>query len=76
MHFIIVREPSQGRIVHQEILDPEDTERDFDDPYWDTVSDCLRDLEARFPGARVIEGMSPSIESFLRDHPEYGPLIS
>jgi len=76
MYFVLVREPRNGKIVHQEILDAGDADRPFDDPFWAQAARTVRLLKATYSGAQVIEGMGSSIADFLRDHPEYGETAS
>lgn len=71
MQFILMRDPAKGHIVHREIVDTSDEERDLSDPFWDVLTARKKELKGQFPGAELIMGFSESIEAFLRDYPEY-----
>lgn len=76
MVFILVRDPRQGRILDQMILDETDAEHPWDDPFWNQVTQATRTLKATYPHAEVIKGVSESVEVFLSNHPEYQEIIS
>ncbi|HEY9899608.1 MAG TPA: hypothetical protein V6D00_10545 [Pantanalinema sp.] len=71
MQFILMRDPAKGQIVHREIVDATDEERDPGDPFWEVLTARKKELKGRFPGAELIVGFGESVEAFLRDYPEY-----
>lgn len=74
-YFILARDRRTGEIVHREILHEGSELPAFADPFWQSAGARQRDLEARFPDADVIRASASSIEAFLANHPEYGPVI-
>lgn len=71
MQFILMRDPALGRIVHREVVDTSDAEREPSDPFWEALVARKKELRGRFPEAELIVGFGESIEAFLRDYPEY-----
>jgi hypothetical protein len=71
MQFILMRDPGKGQILHHEVVDASDAERDLSDPFWEVLTARKKELKRRFPEAEMIMGFGESIEAFLRDYPEY-----
>lgn len=71
MQFILMRDPAKGQIVHREIVDTSDEDRDLEDPFWEVLAARKKALKGQYPGAELIMGFGESIEAFLRDYPEY-----
>ncbi|MBO9539467.1 hypothetical protein J7643_02620 [bacterium] len=71
MQFILMRDPAKGQIIHREIVDTSDAERDLSDPFWEALTARKKELKGQFPDAELIMGFGESIEAFLQDYPEY-----
>lgn len=77
-HYLFVRDQGTGQILHEECLDADDTVHAFADPYWNRVAERSRELALRYPepAAQIVECIAPSVDKFISDFPEYGPIVS
>jgi hypothetical protein len=74
-YFIFVRDRACGQIVHREILHEGAELPPFESDFWLQAGDRERELAERFPGGHVVRASASSLEAFLENHPEYGPVV-
>jgi len=73
-YFVFARDRRTGAIVHREILHEGAELPPFADEFWSRAGDRQRELESRFPEAEVVRASASSLDAFLANHPEYGPV--
>lgn len=74
-YFLFARDRRTGEIVHREILHEGADLPEFSDPFWLAAGARQRAVEAQFPEAQVVRASASSIDAFLANHPEFGPVV-